>query len=340
MPELNIAPDTYTVQSGDSLSKILGTSDPAAIGAFMRANGLTSSMIHSGDQLVLPSSGDYISSDAALGLATLNQDNSRLASLQQSNVFATLDLSAAAPVGVGVQVASNEQVYSGNGYYLGADGLAHPAGLYIGGQPPPGSPIGETRSAVASILSGAGEAEAYNYGNGVHYPANPSLIGTSGAMSPDTSAGEGGASLYGVSDYVGAGLGAYSGGLMVGIQAAGVNVEESAFKLGPVAVKYGLPALLGDAPAGIGAAIGVGEAYQAYSEGNNYEAGEKLFAAGGGIAGGIVGELGAVALFGEVGGLAIAASIAAPVLGTLALTGLAVYGYHRLMQRPPLSSHE
>jgi len=79
-----IGPVSYTVQSGDSLSGILGTSDPAAIGAFMQANGLTSSTIYPGEQLVMPSGG-YTEGDAALGQATLNVDNQRIAALQASN---------------------------------------------------------------------------------------------------------------------------------------------------------------------------------------------------------------------------------------------------------------
>jgi YD repeat-containing protein len=87
----------YVVQSGDSLSKILGTSDPAAIGAFMRANGLTSSTIHPGDQLVLPK-GDYSTSDADLGLATLRNDNARLSAVEMaipasdSGFYGSLDI--------------------------------------------------------------------------------------------------------------------------------------------------------------------------------------------------------------------------------------------------------
>lgn len=75
LPTVNA--DPYVVQSGDSISKILGTSDPAAIGAFMRANGLTDSTIRPGDKLILPA-GNYSRADAALGQSTLNRDNTHL----------------------------------------------------------------------------------------------------------------------------------------------------------------------------------------------------------------------------------------------------------------------
>lgn len=88
MPLAPIGPVSYTVQSGDSLSGILGTSDPTAIGAFMRANGLTSSTIYPGEQLVMPSGG-YMAGDAALGQATLNVDNQRIAALQASQSYGT-----------------------------------------------------------------------------------------------------------------------------------------------------------------------------------------------------------------------------------------------------------
>ena len=86
MPLAPISPVPYTAQSGDSISTILGTSDPAAIGAFMRANGLTSSTIYPGEQLVFPSGG-YTAGDEALGQATLNVDNQRIAAMQASQNY-------------------------------------------------------------------------------------------------------------------------------------------------------------------------------------------------------------------------------------------------------------
>jgi len=96
MPPLG--PVSYTVQAGDTLSTILGTSDPAAIGAFMRANGLSDSTIHPGDQLVLPSGG-YDQSDAALGQVTLDHDNAMImARASQSGVFVGFENASASPV--------------------------------------------------------------------------------------------------------------------------------------------------------------------------------------------------------------------------------------------------
>lgn len=73
---------SYTVQPGDNLSSIIGSSDPAAIGAVMRASKLSGSTIRPGQELILPMGG-YSSSDAALGQAVLNSDNARLAALRQ-----------------------------------------------------------------------------------------------------------------------------------------------------------------------------------------------------------------------------------------------------------------
>jgi hypothetical protein len=69
---------SYVAQRGDSISKILGTSKPAAIGAFMRINGLTSSEIFAGQEYVLPSD-DYSRADSQLGQSALNSDNARRA---------------------------------------------------------------------------------------------------------------------------------------------------------------------------------------------------------------------------------------------------------------------
>lgn len=72
----------YTVQPGDNLSSIIGSSDPAAIGAVMRASGLSGSTIRPGQELILPAGG-YSSGDVALGQGALNSDNARLAALRQ-----------------------------------------------------------------------------------------------------------------------------------------------------------------------------------------------------------------------------------------------------------------
>jgi hypothetical protein len=73
---------TYIAQRGDSISKIVGTSDPAAIGAFMRANGLTSSEIFAGQEYELPTD-SYTRADARLGQSALNADNARLAEARE-----------------------------------------------------------------------------------------------------------------------------------------------------------------------------------------------------------------------------------------------------------------
>ena len=69
----------YTARPGDSISKIVGSSNPIAIEAFMRRNGLTSSTIVAGREYVMPGPADYAASDGQLGQATLNADNVRLA---------------------------------------------------------------------------------------------------------------------------------------------------------------------------------------------------------------------------------------------------------------------
>ncbi len=70
--------ESVVARSGDSISKIIGTSDPAAIGAFMRANGLTSSNIRAGEEYVIPSEGPT-TQDRALGQSALNRDEAKRA---------------------------------------------------------------------------------------------------------------------------------------------------------------------------------------------------------------------------------------------------------------------
>jgi hypothetical protein len=95
-------PRFYTARPGDSISTILGTSDPAAIGAFMQLNGLNSSQIRAGRtyQLSDPNA-PRLDGATRLGLAALKVDNERraaLAAMRHSAVGQGLqDWEAAAP---------------------------------------------------------------------------------------------------------------------------------------------------------------------------------------------------------------------------------------------------
>lgn len=70
-----------TAQRGDSISKLVGSSDPKAIKAFMHANGMKgdNSTIYAGRDYVLPGADDYAAATGRQGLAVLNRDNARLA---------------------------------------------------------------------------------------------------------------------------------------------------------------------------------------------------------------------------------------------------------------------
>jgi LysM repeat protein len=102
---------SYTVQSGDTLSGIAGTSDPEVIGMLMQLNGLTSSTIQPGMQLQLGDLSDYslgqIAQFGQSGQAILDQDNAALAARSsQGNIDSIpwLQLS-------GGSEASKEQIY-------------------------------------------------------------------------------------------------------------------------------------------------------------------------------------------------------------------------------------
>ncbi len=81
--EHSVAGSSYVAQSGDSISRILGTSDPQAIGNFIRANGLASSHIVVGRNYFVPDDANAYGDSAALGQAVLHGDNARLAVLAQ-----------------------------------------------------------------------------------------------------------------------------------------------------------------------------------------------------------------------------------------------------------------
>lgn len=77
--QTSVTGNGYRAVSGDNISTILGTSDPQAIGNFMRANGLTSSTIVAGQNYFVPDDVNAYGSSGALGQAALNADNTRLA---------------------------------------------------------------------------------------------------------------------------------------------------------------------------------------------------------------------------------------------------------------------
>lgn len=74
----------YVARSGDSISKIVGSSDPQAIGNFMQANGLTNSTIIAGKNYFVPEDSYAYGDCVSLGLQALQTDNARLA-IQESS---------------------------------------------------------------------------------------------------------------------------------------------------------------------------------------------------------------------------------------------------------------
>jgi nucleoid-associated protein YgaU len=93
-------PRTHTVRSGDTLSDILGTSDPAAIGRVMALNGLKNSTIRPGQTLTLDGELPYTAESVqALGQAALNRDNARVsaANARREAVAGTVSVAAGAP---------------------------------------------------------------------------------------------------------------------------------------------------------------------------------------------------------------------------------------------------
>jgi hypothetical protein len=107
-----------------------------------------------------------------------------------------------------------------------------------------------------------------------------------------TAASTGSTGLSG-SDYLGAGLGAYSALTDSFYTTVGISSRSV------LGIQVGLPKLLIDIPGGVGAAIGVFQTLNAYNNGNYQEASEDGGATLGGIAGAEVGAgIGAVVGFG------------------------------------------
>jgi|GEM_PF-4253203 len=94
----SVAGQSYVAARGDSISSILGTSDPQAVGNFMRANGLTNSNIVAGNNYFVPDSTDAYGNSSGLGQNTLNADNARIA---QQQALAAQNAAQAAAGGAG-----------------------------------------------------------------------------------------------------------------------------------------------------------------------------------------------------------------------------------------------
>ncbi|MCO4094713.1 MAG: LysM peptidoglycan-binding domain-containing protein [Acidovorax sp.] len=86
--ETSVAGSGYVARSGDSISRILGSSSPQAIGNFMRANGLTSDRIEAGRNYFRPASVTTYGDSAALGQFALNQSNERIAAQRAAAALA------------------------------------------------------------------------------------------------------------------------------------------------------------------------------------------------------------------------------------------------------------
>ena len=83
------APRYVRARPGDSISSLLGTSSPGAIGRFAALNGMDggSSTIYSGRVYALPTDGTTISADeTAAGSQLLARDNARAAALRARNI--------------------------------------------------------------------------------------------------------------------------------------------------------------------------------------------------------------------------------------------------------------
>jgi hypothetical protein len=97
---------TYTARGGDSISGILGTSNPKAIEAFMQLNGLSGSTILAGSRYALPSGEQISAAGGGIGQLALNADNARLDALRSSDAQMATAVSAAGALSIHDLVSS------------------------------------------------------------------------------------------------------------------------------------------------------------------------------------------------------------------------------------------
>ena len=99
--DASVAGRTHTAQAGDSISRILGTSDPQAVGNFMRANQLTSERIDAGRSYFVPDDAWAYGEAAALGRQALGVDRLSSADARATQPWDSLRLAAGPRGGAG-----------------------------------------------------------------------------------------------------------------------------------------------------------------------------------------------------------------------------------------------
>ncbi|MBF4499647.1 LysM peptidoglycan-binding domain-containing protein, partial [Vibrio vulnificus] len=73
-----------TVQSGDTVSGLMGSSSPQAVGAFMAGNNMTGSNLRVGQQVFIPDDVNAFGDQSDIGQAVLNADNTRIQQIMQA----------------------------------------------------------------------------------------------------------------------------------------------------------------------------------------------------------------------------------------------------------------
>jgi hypothetical protein len=157
-------PRTHTVRSGDTLSDILGTSNPSAIGRVMALNGLKNSTIRPGQQLVLDGDLPYTAeSIQAYGQAALNADNARLAAISAQQAATA----ANAGNGQRATMAMLDWLKAANGLQSAIrehfeidinEEMAYRAATHVDGKPIPGSRAATYVDRVLEARRAASEA--------------------------------------------------------------------------------------------------------------------------------------------------------------------------------------
>lgn len=120
--EQSVAGSGYVARSGDGISRIVGSSNPQAIGNFMRANNLTSDRIEVGRNYFVPDDVTAYGDSAAVGQFALNQGNERIAAARAASLIAADGMR----IGPTVERAQAMGIYSGDGTMTLAAGGAYP----------------------------------------------------------------------------------------------------------------------------------------------------------------------------------------------------------------------